>query len=82
MRFCWVWGKRLAQSGGDWFHRDLAASLVFTRLALRTQTEERCLIERFGDQYRDYVKGVGGFCPSGVRQDVITKWVLNNRETE
>ena len=41
----------------------VAASLMFTLLALRTRTEERYLIERFGDQYRDYMKRVGRFLP-------------------
>jgi hypothetical protein len=30
----------------------IAASLMFRLLAVRTRTEERYLIERFGDQYR------------------------------
>jgi protein-S-isoprenylcysteine O-methyltransferase Ste14 len=41
----------------------VAAGLMFTLLALRTRTEERYLIERFGDQYRDYMKRVGRFLP-------------------
>lgn len=41
----------------------LAASLMFTLLALRTRTEERYLIERFGDQYRAYMARVGRFFP-------------------
>jgi protein-S-isoprenylcysteine O-methyltransferase Ste14 len=32
-------------------------------LALRTRIEERYLIERFGDQYRDYMKRVGRYLP-------------------
>jgi protein-S-isoprenylcysteine O-methyltransferase Ste14 len=36
---------------------------MFTLLALRTKTEERHLIERFGDQYRDYMARVGRFLP-------------------
>ncbi|MFL6351691.1 MAG: methyltransferase family protein [Bryobacteraceae bacterium] len=41
----------------------LAAGLVFTLLVLRTRTEEKYLIERFGDQYREYMKRVGRFFP-------------------
>jgi protein-S-isoprenylcysteine O-methyltransferase Ste14 len=36
---------------------------MFMLLALRTGTEERYLIERFGDQYRNYMKRVGCFLP-------------------
>jgi uncharacterized protein YdhG (YjbR/CyaY superfamily) len=36
-------------------------------LALRTRTEEKYLIDRFGDQYRDYMKCVGRFVPRLVR---------------
>lgn len=41
----------------------VSASLMFLLLALRTRIEERYLIERFGDQYRDYMKRVGRFIP-------------------
>jgi len=41
----------------------LLGILVFTLLALRTRTEEKYLIERFGDQYRDYMTRVGRFLP-------------------
>jgi len=40
-----------------------AAGLMFTLLALRTKTEEGYLIERFGNQYRDYMARVGRFFP-------------------
>jgi protein-S-isoprenylcysteine O-methyltransferase Ste14 len=36
---------------------------MFTLLALRTKTEETYLIERFGNQYRDYMARVGRFLP-------------------
>ncbi len=41
----------------------VAASLTFMLLALRTRREEQHLIERFGDQYRSYMKRVGRFFP-------------------
>ena len=41
----------------------LGALLIFTLLAIRTKTEERFLLERFGDQYRDYMSRVGRFFP-------------------
>ena len=40
-----------------------AAGVMFTLLALRTKTEEVYLIERFGNQYRDYMARVGRFFP-------------------
>jgi protein-S-isoprenylcysteine O-methyltransferase Ste14 len=47
---------------GTWL-LPVAASLMFALLALRTRTEERYLIERFGDQYRNYMQRVGRFLP-------------------
>lgn len=41
----------------------VATGVMFTLLALRTHTEERHLIERFGDQYRSYMQRVGRFFP-------------------
>lgn len=38
---------------------------VFSLQAIRTRTEEKYLIERFGDSYRDYMRRVGRFLPSG-----------------
>ena len=55
-------GISLGLALGTWL-LPVAASLMFTLLALRTRTEERYLIERFGDQYRDYMKHVGRFFP-------------------
>jgi protein-S-isoprenylcysteine O-methyltransferase Ste14 len=47
---------------GTWL-LPVAGSAVFALLALRTRTEEKYLIERFGNQYRDYMKRVGRFFP-------------------
>jgi protein-S-isoprenylcysteine O-methyltransferase Ste14 len=55
-------GMSLGLALGTWL-LPIAACIVFTLLALRTRTEERYLIERFGDQYRDYMKRVGRFFP-------------------
>jgi protein-S-isoprenylcysteine O-methyltransferase Ste14 len=55
-------GMSIGLALGTWL-LPLAATLMFTLLALRTRTEERYLIERFGDQYRDYMKRVGRFLP-------------------
>ena len=55
-------GMSLGLALGTWL-LPIAASLAFTLLALRTRTEERYLIERFGDQYRGYMQRVGRFFP-------------------
>jgi protein-S-isoprenylcysteine O-methyltransferase Ste14 len=55
-------GMTLGVALGTWL-LPIAASLMFTLLALRTRTEERYLIERFGDRYRHYMERVGRFLP-------------------
>jgi len=40
-----------------------AGTAMFMLFALRTRIEEKYLIERFGDQYRDYMQRVGRFFP-------------------
>ena len=55
-------GLSLGLALGTWVV-PAAAALMFTLLALRTKTEERYLLERFGDQYRDYMAHVGRFLP-------------------
>lgn len=55
-------GVSLGLALGTWL-LPVAATVMFTLLALRTQTEERYLIDRFGTQYRDYMKRVGRFFP-------------------
>jgi protein-S-isoprenylcysteine O-methyltransferase Ste14 len=46
----------------------LSSLLVLTLLALRTPKEEEMLIERFGQQYRDYMARTGRFIPRMSRQ--------------
>ncbi|MCE9529207.1 MAG: isoprenylcysteine carboxylmethyltransferase family protein [Planctomycetales bacterium] len=41
----------------------LTSLFVLTLLAVRTKKEEQMLIERFGDQYRDYMARTGRFFP-------------------
>jgi protein-S-isoprenylcysteine O-methyltransferase Ste14 len=41
----------------------LTCSLVFTFMAIRTPIEERYLIERFGERYREYMQRTGRFLP-------------------
>ena len=55
-------GLSIGLALGTWLV-PVGASLTFTLLALRTRTEEKYLIERFGDQYRQYMKRVGRFFP-------------------
>jgi protein-S-isoprenylcysteine O-methyltransferase Ste14 len=55
-------GMSLGLALGTWL-LPVMAILMFTLLALRTRTEEKYLIERFGDQYREYMKRVGRFVP-------------------
>jgi protein-S-isoprenylcysteine O-methyltransferase Ste14 len=46
----------------SWF-MVLLAVLGFILLALRTPNEEARLIEKFGDEYREYMKQTGRFFP-------------------
>ena len=46
----------------NWFIL-LAGVLPFGFLLARTRIEERKLVERFGDEYRDYMRRVGRFVP-------------------
>jgi protein-S-isoprenylcysteine O-methyltransferase Ste14 len=46
----------------NWFIA-LMAIIVFIILIIRTQKEETKLIEKFGDQYRGYMKHTGRFLP-------------------
>jgi protein-S-isoprenylcysteine O-methyltransferase Ste14 len=41
----------------------LGGAVFFALVALRTRTEEKYLVERFGDQYREYMNRVGRFFP-------------------
>jgi protein-S-isoprenylcysteine O-methyltransferase Ste14 len=58
-----VIGLSLGLAMGTWL-TPLATTVVFTLMAIRTRTEEKYLIERFGDQYREYMARVGRFFPS------------------
>ena len=55
-------GLSLGLALGTWL-LPLAVAVIFTILAIRTRTEEKYLIERFGDQYLTYMKHVGRFFP-------------------
>lgn len=55
-------GASLGLALGTWLI-PLATTAVFGLLARRTRIEEECLIARFGDQYRNYMAGVGRFFP-------------------
>src|SRR5262249_44054184 len=56
-------GWSLGLALGTWF-LPLTSSILFAILALRTRTEEKYLLARFGDQYRDYMARVGRFFPN------------------
>jgi protein-S-isoprenylcysteine O-methyltransferase Ste14 len=59
-------GASFGLSTGTWVTPLLAAA-VFALMAVRTRTEEKYLIERFGDRYRDYMSRVGRFIPKMTR---------------
>jgi protein-S-isoprenylcysteine O-methyltransferase Ste14 len=48
----------------NWFIL-LTGSLVFVLLAVRTPAEERHLLARFGERYREYQEATGRFVPHG-----------------
>ena len=52
----------IAALADSWFTATLAV-LTFVLLALRVPSEEAHLIEKFGDEYRDYMKHTGRFFP-------------------
>ncbi len=46
----------------SWFI-PLLGALAFIAMAIRTPKEEASLIEKFGDEYREYMKRTGRFLP-------------------
>jgi protein-S-isoprenylcysteine O-methyltransferase Ste14 len=48
------------------FHGELCESICVIVL-LRIQREERAMIEKFGDAYREYMKRTGRFLPRVIR---------------
>lgn len=56
-------GLSLGLAVGTWIPA-AGCALVFAFMARRTPIEERFLMERFGDEYRDYMKRTGRFLPS------------------
>ncbi|MBI5825960.1 MAG: isoprenylcysteine carboxylmethyltransferase family protein [Chloroflexi bacterium] len=50
----------------NWFIAALGI-LAFIAMAIRTPKEEANLIEKFGDEYREYMKRTGRFLPKVVR---------------
>jgi protein-S-isoprenylcysteine O-methyltransferase Ste14 len=48
----------------NWFIA-LLGSLAFITMAIRTPKEEANLIDKFGDEYREYMKRTGRFLPKG-----------------
>jgi len=60
-----VAGTSLAAVAGSWLGA-LFYVLTFSLLAIRTKTEERFLLARFGDTYKRYMSEVGRFWPDIV----------------
>jgi protein-S-isoprenylcysteine O-methyltransferase Ste14 len=60
--YCGVLGMAISLGFalGTWL-LPVTGTALFTLFAVRTRTEEKYLIERFGDQYRDYMRRVGRF---------------------
>ena len=59
----------LSLVAASWFLL-LVSTLSFVMVAVRTPKEEQKLIERFGDEYREYMRGTGRFLPRlGSRVD-------------
>jgi protein-S-isoprenylcysteine O-methyltransferase Ste14 len=55
-------GFSLGLAMGTWY-LPVAATAMFSMVAVRTRIEESYLIARFGDQYRNYMTRVGRFFP-------------------
>jgi protein-S-isoprenylcysteine O-methyltransferase Ste14 len=51
----------------SWFIAAMAI-LAFILLAIRLPNEEAHLIEKFGDEYREYIKTTGAFLPKFQEQ--------------
>lgn len=51
----------------SWFLA-LTGLIAFTLIVIRTKTEEEKLIEKFGDQYTDYMKNTSRFLPRFTRR--------------
>jgi protein-S-isoprenylcysteine O-methyltransferase Ste14 len=62
-----VVGGSLAMA--NWFILLLSSIVFFGFLVPRTRIEERKLVERFGDEYRNYMRRVGRFVPRFRRGD-------------
>jgi protein-S-isoprenylcysteine O-methyltransferase Ste14 len=60
-----IGGTSLATVAGSWPGALFVIS-TFTLLAIRTRTEERFLLARFGDTYKRYMSEVGRFWPDIV----------------
>ena len=57
-----TFGIGAALAGASWLHLVSAVILVVV-LAAKARYEEAFLIERYGDEYRDYARVVGRFSP-------------------
>jgi protein-S-isoprenylcysteine O-methyltransferase Ste14 len=62
-----LWAVSLSLVTANWLFAVLGFS-VFAMMVVRTRIEEQKLIERFGDEYRTYMKRTGRFFPSRTQQ--------------
>ena len=60
--FGFVWGLALSLVTANWLFALLGTGAL-TMLVIRTRIEEAKLTERFGDDYRAYVRRTGKFFP-------------------
>lgn len=65
-----VAGVSMGLALGTWLV-PLLTCIVFALFVVRTTTEERYLIERFGETYRDYMRRVGAFFPKVTRSERV-----------
>jgi protein-S-isoprenylcysteine O-methyltransferase Ste14 len=47
----------------DWIAGPISIIMFILFYTFRSQAEEKMMIEKFGDQYRDYKKATGGILP-------------------
>ncbi len=57
-----IWAAALALVSANWVFAGLAV-LVIVGFQVRVPREEQMLIDRFGDEYREYMKKTGRFLP-------------------
>ena len=59
----WLWVFAQCLLLQNWLAGPLNLLFFIAFYFLRVQAEEQMMVDRFGDQYRDYMKRVGGVIP-------------------